>query len=165
MKRCLLVVTGASRGFGRSVCEALVEGGDDNDTVASPAGAVADDGEPFAKIVRCCLIARSEDGLVETQALMEKSASAAKHSHHARSSDDDIKITRHVVDLSDLDSLQEKLSQDVFATLTPPPASDYYDVLLVVQNAGSLGFIGHTLTTETLPLSHSLRDLQKTIDL
>lgn len=60
------------------------------------------------------------------------------------------------MDLADLDSVDGHLQQ-VFEKLTPTD----YDMLILAQNAGSIGFIGPMATSPQC----SLTNLQKTIDL
>lgn len=133
MKRYLLVVTGASRGFGKAFCEAFVE-----DMVL----------RNEATIIHSCLLARSESGLAITKQSLQSIASEYPSC--------ELFVTTNIVDLGKLDVLDRKLQQ-VLQDLTP----NKYDKLILVNNAGSLGEIGHT----TSMTESSLEAWQKAIDL
>lgn len=120
MARILLVVTGASRGFGRATCEVFFEeflraNKTNNDT-----------------IVQCCLVARSSQGLTASKEYLQAVM---------RTSDCSCLVTTHPVDLSDLDMLDTRLDE-IINGLTPRE----FDKLILINNAGSIGEIGSMAT-------------------
>ena len=131
MARILLVVTGASRGFGKATCEAFFdEHAKKNDDT----------------IVRCCLVARSSQGLAASKDSLQVVIGASNFS---------CLVTTHQVDLSDLDTLGTKFNE-IINGLTPRE----FDKLILINNAGSVGEIG-SLATQ----SASIADWKRTIDL
>lgn len=129
MTRILLVVTGASRGLGKAICQAFFE---DN----------ADD----LVVTRCCLVARSQDGLAATKQSVQEMTTTTPES---------VSIDTHVVDLGDLDALDTKW-EDIMHDLSPTD----FDKLILINNAGSIGEIGPMATVKA-----SLKDWQQTINL
>lgn len=89
------------------------------------------------------LVARNLEGLTETERQV-RSVSGAKH----------VTISKHSCDLSNLDTLEDNV-QCIFDTLS---TGTQYDQAILINNAGSLGYIG---VSSHLP---SPKDIQKTID-
>ena len=156
MVRLLLVVTGASRGFGKAVCEAFVDAqgrsatgdgklpSDNDDTEDAITEACCKD--EMGTIVRCCLVARSSQGLLATKESLQ---------NRIKADDSSCVITTHEVDLGDLDTLDSKLI-DILQSVPP----NEYDKLILINNAGSIGEIG-PMTTQAA----SLTEWRRTIDL
>ena len=130
MDDTLLIVTGASRGLGRAIGVAFAS-------------------SPSTKHLFCLLVARSESGLEETASLMREAAAAAANNSK-------LDISCMVADLSDMDTL-EKNVEDMFQRVTKP-GSSMYDRAILINNAGSLGYLG-----KCSELS-SLTNLKKAID-
>ena len=128
MATTLLIVTGASRGIGRACATAFAS-------------------NPECKFLRSILIARSQDGLNETYELMKQRANVAGVQ---------LQSSNHVMDLSDLSTLEEKLKH---AFRVEEDEIRAFDRLILVNNAGSLGHLG--------PMSDvsSLVQLREAIDL
>ena len=141
--RLVLIVTGASRGFGRAVCEVFFD--------AATQGQEDDDAAAFS-IVQCCLVARSVQGLGETKASLE---TKLKHSDK----NNECQISTHAVDLGDLDTLDAKL-EEILATLTTTRSK--FDKMILINNAGSIGEIGSLLLATQ---SATLADWKQTVDL
>ena len=136
MKRTLLIVTGASKGFGRAICHAFFEKNSIDVNRNTSTNTIA----------RVCLVARSQQGLEETKEFLQNNLNASNEA---------CVITTHVVDLGQLDSLEIRL-QEIMDMVSPT----HYDHLILVNNAGSLGEIGPIMSSKS-PLQH----WQRTIDL
>lgn len=125
MKNTLLIVTGASRGLGRAIGVAFAS-------------------SSSIKHLCCLLVARSERGLEETASLMREAAAAAAASHDS-SDGFDLEISCMVADLSDMDTL-EQTAEDMFGRLIEREKRNStcrtYDRTILVNNAGSLGYLG-----------------------
>jgi sepiapterin reductase len=120
MTRYLLVVTGASRGLGRAICQAFYE------QAATPSRSIA----------RCCLIARSTAGLEATrQSLLQQPLPIDQPST----------ITMHEIDLGAMETLEERWQQ-MLDGLMPTD----YDHVVLINNAGTVGPIGPVLTESPL---------------
>ena len=132
MNNTLLIVTGASRGLGRAIGVAFAS-------------------SPSTKHLCCLLVARSESGLEETASLMREAAAAAAAANNSK-----LDISCMVADLSDMDTLEKKV-EDMFQRVTKP-GSSMYDRAILINNAGSLGYLG-----KCSELS-SLTNLKKAID-
>ena len=127
MSSLLLVVSGASRGLGQAIATAFCE----HATGLSR--------------MRALLVARSEEGLAETQQRMKTAAAANNIS---------LEDSIHIMDLANLDTLDENID----ALLEQTATVNDYDRVVLVNNAGSLGHLG--------PLADmiSLKDLQQSLD-
>lgn len=124
----LLVVTGASKGLGQAV------------------------GVAFCKYVtgvtrmKALLVARSQEGLAETQEQMEIMAAAHEIS---------LEASIHTMDLANLDTIDENI--DTLLNKAAESSAEY-DRVVIVNNAGSLGHLGPLMDI------HSLRDVQRNLD-
>jgi sepiapterin reductase len=114
-----ILITGASRGFGRAIAKVACQ--------------------HFSPSLRLVLVARSERGLQETQDLCSSSSA---------------KITRHAMDLGDLDRLDENIN-----TLLQDLQLDQYDRVIFINNAGTIGHLGPCKE------SPSLKDMRSNVDL
>jgi NAD(P)-dependent dehydrogenase (short-subunit alcohol dehydrogenase family) len=160
----LLLVTGASRGFGRAIA-----------TVAAQ----------HVSQLRAILVARSADGLQETVEAMKTTRRARtmdpkEEKEEKEAGDDGLAVSCHVMDLSDLDHLEEnlnnllqqtvqlghddndenggaRLTED--ASMTRAANSKNYDHIVFINNAGSIGHIGLSWT------SPSLQEMRENVDL
>lgn len=137
--RYILVITGSSRGFGRAVGRAFFE----------KLG-----GGALSLLHRTCLVARSSDGLAETQQELQKMSSSAT-------------ISTHTIDLGNLDTLEDQW-KSVLEELQSSDivAEEEQDTrLILINNAGSLGHLGPLLKATSSSSSSLTKDIQKTIDL
>lgn len=109
MPSCLVFVTGASRGFGRSIAAELARG-------------LASQGltPTFA------LLARDESGLVATAEAIRGAAAGCA-------------VVSQLVDLAGLDSVHREFNAAVAGVQALNDASHRFDVAVLVNNAGSLG--------------------------
>jgi len=116
MASILLIVTGASRGLGRSFSIAFIRKNNClNEEIK----------------IRALLIARSKDDLLQTEKFMHE---------EARKSSIDLDVSSHSMDLSEIGyRLQEEVAQ-LFQTLLP--ATQYRRAILI-NNAGSLAYLGN----------------------
>lgn len=121
----LLLVTGASRGLGRSISSAFAE----------RAAELTGGGLP---LLRVALVARSEDGLAETERELTRRRRAKDESDGSSST---LEVSRHVADLSDLDGLDATLDE-LFRCIEPAEAGAAYSRAILINNAGSLGPLG-----------------------
>lgn len=129
MDGTLLIVTGASRGLGRAIGVAFAS-------------------SPSTKYLCCLLVARSESGLEETASLMREAAAAANKSK--------LDVSCMVADLSDMDTL-EITAADMFERVSKQGSSTY-DRAILINNAGSLGYLGKCSDMS------SLTNVKKSID-
>ena len=129
MSSLFVIITGASKGIGRSCAIECMKRSSD------------------IKKLHLCLLARNVDGLAETSRL----AIASKDN-----TESNIEISTHEIDLSDLESLQEKIQLILPSQSTE--AETHYDHCILINNAGSLGHLGQA---KDLP---SPMDLQTNID-
>jgi len=106
----LVIITGASKGIGRSTAIAFAK-------------------DQRIQHLGLCLIARNQEGLMQTQALARNGASPGKM----------IPCSTHSIDLSNLDTLEMKI-KGVFQEKMR--SSDQYERVILINNAGSLGFLG-----------------------
>jgi short-subunit dehydrogenase len=160
----LLLVTGASRGFGRAIA-----------TVAS---------QHVSKL-RSILVARSADGLQETAEAMAtmRTRTARRMDPNEQekvAGDDGLVVSCHVMDLSDLDHLDDNLNnllqqtiqlghddddENDVAPVTENAAAtraaniQNYDHIVFINNAGSIGHIGLSWK------SPSLQEMRENVDL
>lgn len=119
----LVIITGASKGIGRSTAIAFAK-------------------DQRIQHLGLCLIARNQEGLMQTQALARNSASPGKM----------ILSSTHSVDLSNLDTLEMKI-KSVFKEKMR--SSDRYERVILINNAGSLGFLG---PSSDLPSPNELKE-------
>lgn len=128
MSSLLLIVSGASRGLGQAIATAFCEHA------------------PVAR-VKALLVARSQQGLAETQQRMRDIAKSNKIS---------LEDSIHVMDLANLETLDENI--DTLLGELPSSTSKEFDRVVLVNNAGSLGHVG--------PITdmNSLKDLQQNLD-
>lgn len=131
MNSTLLIITGASRGLGRAIGVAFAS-------------------SPSTKHLCCLLVARSESGLEETASLMREAAAAAANNSK-------LDISCMVADLSDMDTLEKKV-EDMFKRVTKQGSSMYDRATILINNAGSLGYLGKCSEMS------SLTNLKKAID-
>lgn len=128
MSSLLLVVSGASRGLGQAIATAFCE----HATGVSRMTAL--------------LVARSQDGLTETQERVQEAAEA-----HGIT----VQVSIHVMDLANLDTLDENIDA-LLEEVESTPGS--YDRVVLVNNAGSLGHLGPLMDMT------SLKELQQNLD-
>jgi sepiapterin reductase len=107
MSSIFVIITGSSKGIGRSCAIAFAN------NLSCKIG--------FKKL-HLCLLARSVDGLAETSRLV-KTATATATDTICETDDDDkkkveVEISTHPIDLSDLESLQEKIQNILMPTST-----------------------------------------------
>ena len=146
MPRLLLIVTGASRGFGACIVQALLEeyvlSSSNDDTYYS-----------YCRIVLC---ARSTQGLQTTQQHIQELIRK-----HPLSMDDKptVDVSLHAMDLADLSHLDDQWDSILASLQNETTSTVRFDRFLFVNNAGSLGHLGPCLE------SLSLKDMQQTIDL
>jgi sepiapterin reductase len=114
-----ILITGASRGFGRAIAKVACQ--------------------HFSPTLRVVLVARSERGLQETQDVCSLSSA---------------NITRHVMDLGDLDRLDENINM-----LLQDLKLDQCDRVIFINNAGTIGHLGPCKE------SPSLKDMRSNVDL
>jgi sepiapterin reductase len=119
----LVIITGASKGIGRNTAIAFAK-------------------DQRIQHLGLCLIARNQEGLMQTQALARNSASPGKM----------ILSSTHSVDLSNLDTLEMKI-KSVFKEKMR--SSDRYERVILINNAGSLGFLG---PSSDLPSPNELKE-------
>uniref|UniRef100_A0A7S1BEA8 Sepiapterin reductase n=1 Tax=Corethron hystrix TaxID=216773 RepID=A0A7S1BEA8_9STRA len=117
----LLVVTGASRGIGRSIANAVSK------RIQCP------------HRCRAVLIARSEPDLAKTKNFMRTGGN------------DNIEIESVATDLSDLDAV-ELVIPELFRRL----AMTSYDHAILINNAGSFGYLGPSTSIDLRGLQHAL---------
>lgn len=97
----LVVVTGASRGIGRSIAIEFVKSG-------------------TLRNLELCLIGRNREGLLQTQGLVETYTSNDQH----------VKSTTHSIDLSDLEHLETNI-QSAFHPLNRTQKERYTRAILI----------------------------------
>ena len=131
----LLIVTGASRGFGRAVCLALCQ-------------------ELVQGSLRVILIGRSSEGLDETDRQMKLVRQQQQHSDKS-SQTLTMEIMKQAMDLSNLNELDKNIDK-ILSDESLNAAS--YDHVVFINNAASLGHVGPTLR------SPSLQDMQQSVD-
>jgi len=130
----LLFVTGASRGIGQAVAQAFVQ-------------------DAAMTNVRVCLLGRDVDGLTKTSELLAKQADAGAK---------EVTVTSHVVDLSELDSLEEKIT-DIFQDLISTNNNQtLYERAILINNAGSIDPIGKSSQLTSLQTLRACNDLNVT---
>lgn len=139
MVNLLLVVTGASRGFGREIAVSFLN------SYSLLRSASVDH-------IHTILIARSEEGLNKTKDIILEQQSSARLQLL------DVEVTLHAMDLSDLNSLDGNLD-NVFDTIRRQQTT--FDRLILINNAGSLGHLGPFWETD----KYSLKDVKQTVDL
>ncbi len=122
----LVIITGASRGIGRSA-------------------AIAFASDPRIQKLSLCLIARNEDGLFQTKAMV----------HHVKPANE-IDTKTYSIDLSDLSCLESSM-ETVFRKQLESDVSPFKRAILI-NNAGSLGHLG---SSAELP---SPTELQRNVD-
>jgi sepiapterin reductase len=150
--RTLLIVTGASRGFGRSTALAFVTAYLDRIKESPPTSTSSLD---------AVLVSRSKLSLDQTEGEMKLLWETAFPSS---SSSPSLNVRTVVTDLSDLETL-ESASTEIF-----PPIdlhSPSYDESLFINNAGSIGTLGLTDGTSTIPEDNAgerLKSLRREID-
>lgn len=130
MAQTLLVITGASRGLGRAIGVAFAS----SSSIPS---------------IRAILVARSEDDLAETSSLMREAAAQSSN---------EIEVSCILADLSDLDTLEQTV-KEMFEppALTSPSSSSSYDRAILINNAGSLGYLGRCRDMTSLSgLQHAI---------
>ena len=110
---CLVVVTGASRGIGRSLSIAFAK-------------------DPRIRRLSLCLIARNETGLEETKAMVEDTAP----------SDKELETRIHSIDLSDLENLEDDMRRVFREQALEINNGRSYERAILINNAGSLGHVG-----------------------
>ena len=135
--KSLVVITGASRGIGRAIAIAIAE------EVGAPAqknssSSLATISSPLHMV----LIARSLDKLQETADLVEKRGGGL------------VTTSCHEIDMSDLETLQEKLN-----CVLEPLSEQNYDSCVLINNHGSVEPLG--LASEF----SSMTELQQSINL
>lgn len=154
MNRLCLLVTGASRGLGRSIARICV----------ARAASLASKQDDKKMIVDVVLVARSAEGLRETQRLVALEASNSENNNTI------VNVHPVSMDLGNLSSLEESLRNDLLPVMTNiwsaanSSANDSTDPQITshfvfFNNAGSLGPIGPCTKVS------SLQDIQSTIDL
>ena len=151
----LVVITGASRGIGRAIAIAIAD--EVKEASCNRPTAVAMLTPPLHLV----LVARSAALLLETASLVDERSGGCKSEKTVPLS---IVTSCHEMDLSDLDSLPEKLNQ-----VLEPLASEDYDLCWLINNAGSLGPLGMTSSlcqrgASSSP-SSALKELRNAIDL
>lgn len=129
MSSLLLVVSGASRGLGQAIAVAFCK---------HATGLTR---------MRILLVARSQDGLAETQQRIQETATEQ---------DISLEDSIHVMDLANLETLDENI--DALLNEAQASANDHYDRVVLVNNAGSLGHLSPVTDMKTL------KDLQQSLD-
>jgi len=153
----LILITGASKGIGQACAIAFAR----NAALPPP--------------VRLCIIARSQDGLEKTAKLVQQAAAEVAVVKSRKEEQAVVEVVQHVVDLSDLDALEDRMLtifQEIKSSISRScnegintkdghrdDGSSNYDRTILINNAGSLGHLGPS--TDMV----SLLDLRKVIDL
>jgi len=152
----LILITGASKGIGQACATAFAR----NTALPPP--------------VRICIVARSEDGLRRTAELVKHAAAEVTMVESRREKQAVVEVIQQVVDLSDLDTLEDRMMgifQEIKSNSRSSSkeldtkddhrndGSSNFDRTILINNAGSLGHLGPS--TDII----SLRDLRKVIDL
>jgi len=145
----LILITGASRGIGKACAIAFAQ---HKNALPTP--------------LRLCIVARSQDGLRRTAELVQRAAAEVTLVESKREEQAAVEVIHHVVDLSDLDTLDDRMTT-IFQEIQSSSTSDDqrndgsgdYDRAILINNAGSLGHIGPSTNLPSLP------DLRKAIDL
>ena len=122
----LVIITGSSKGIGRSTACAFAK-------------------DPRIHKLDLCLIARNQEGLLQTQLLARNAASLDKS----------VESSIHSIDLSNLDTLEMK-TKDTFQQKIKQ--NDKYERAILINNAASLGYVG---PSSDLP---SPKELKESID-
>jgi sepiapterin reductase len=110
----LLVITGASRGLGRSIALAFVR-------QFCPSVATA------PEMWKICLLARNQPALLVTRQMI----------HETLSSNQNVTVDCHGIDLSQMDDLSDRI-ESILVELSSESVSELY----FINNGGSLGPIG-----------------------
>jgi sepiapterin reductase len=133
--RWILLITGASRGFGRAVAQAWVERIYKNSRTSQTATAMVD----------IHLIARSEQGLQETADSIRSMTTASNDQSTSSSHLPPLCVYTHVMDLCDLDQLEAQwlhVLDNLQLRPYHPPDVPYLDRIVFINNAGTLGPLG-----------------------
>jgi len=160
-KSALLVITGASRGLGRSIATAFHR----HYAAAAAAAAAAStaDGNTRVQRIRTVLLARSMEGLQETKRLIEK------QQQELNSRNTQSVVSLHSIDLSDLSNLEKNLDE-ILNGLTDEEEEDAsnsnkFDQMILINSAGSLGKIGPCWNLRSLSEMQQVMDFNITSSL
>lgn len=149
----LLVVSGASRGFGQAVAVAFARSffdssrrhhpNDDSDQIR----ATTTDASPQHKM-RIILTGRNEFGLRETKERIIAPILSTDHDETPNGTNDSecITVTIHPMDLSDMDTLDGHVDELIDAA----KPLDRYERIVIINNAGSLGPLGKITNIKSL---------------
>jgi sepiapterin reductase len=132
----LLVVTGASRGFGRSIAKIFSQ-------------------QEGVDTITLVLIARSSQGLEQTADLVQKTTPATKVTC----------LPMDLSSLDELDPNLDQLFSvldDITGDRTTPSRTSSFDSIVLINNAGTVGHVGPSIETPTLAGLRSNVDLNIT---